>query len=253
MYVYFYGVVEPELAYPPFPTGIKGTKIRPLKYGSITVLTGDVRASRIRPERQHLKLHEEVVKEFMKRGTILPVSFGTIAERMRIGRLMEHNYKSLREWLSMFDGKVEMFLKLVWDVENIYKHFVDTHPELKEEAISTYSQGMPSQWDKIGLGKLFESLLKEEREKYTRKVQKALSSFCHETKELKVSNEKNILRLACLVNKTGEETFTKGVEEMARRFSDIHSFEITGPWPFYNFCHVHLATHERGRNHVLSR
>ncbi|MDO8137934.1 MAG: GvpL/GvpF family gas vesicle protein, partial [Candidatus Brocadiales bacterium] len=82
MHLYLYGVVAPELAYPPFPAGINGAKIRPLKYGDVTVLIGDVRASRIRPERQHLKLHEEVVKEFMKRGTILPISFGTIAERM---------------------------------------------------------------------------------------------------------------------------------------------------------------------------
>ncbi|HHT9119657.1 MAG TPA: GvpL/GvpF family gas vesicle protein [Candidatus Hypogeohydataceae bacterium YC41] len=253
MYLYVYGVIENELAYPPFPVGIKGTKLFPLKYGNITALVGDIRTSKIRPERQHLKLHEEVIKEFMKRGTILPVSFGTIAERMQIGRLMEHNYKSLRDCLSRYSGKVEMFLRLVWDVENIYKYFVENHPDLREEATSLFSEGMPSQWEKIELGKLFESLLKEEREKYTQKVQKALSAFCHESKELKVSGEKNILRLVCLIDKTGEERFCKGVEELAEGFSDTHSFEITGPWPLYNFCHVHLAAQERGRHYVLSR
>ena len=253
MHLYLYGAVAPELAYPPFPTGIKGTKVFPLKYGDVTVLAGDIRTSKIRPERQHLKLHEEVVREFMKRGTILPISFGTIAERMRIAQLMEHNYKSLSDCLSRFNGKVEMFLRLVWDVDNIYKFFLDNNPELREEATSLFSGGMPSQWEKIELGKLFESLLKEEREIYTRKVQKALSPFCHETKELKVSNEKNVLRLACLIDKSGEERFGAGVEELAKGMDEIYSFEITGPWPLYNFCHVHLTAAERGRSYVLSR
>jgi len=253
MHLYLYGVVAPELAYPPFPAGIKGTKVFPLKYGDVTVLAGDIRTSKIRPERQHLKLHEEVVREFMKRGTILPISFGTIAERMRIAQLMEHNYKSLSDCLSRFNGKVEMFLRLVWDVDNIYKFFLDNNPELREEATSLFSGGMPSQWEKIELGKLFESLLKEEREIYTRKVQKALSPFCHETKELKVSNEKNVLRLACLIDKSGEERFGAGVEELAKDMDEIYSFEITGPWPLYNFCHVHLTAAERGRSYVLSR
>ncbi len=253
MHLYLYGVVEPESAHPPFPTGIKGTKVFPLKYGDVTVLVGDIRTSKIRPERQHLKLHEEVIREFMKRGTILPISFGTIAERMQIVRLMEHNYKSLRDCLHQFSGRVEMFLRLIWDVENIYRYFLENHPELREEATALFSQGMPSQWKKIELGKLFESLLKEERERYTHKVQKALSAFCHETMELKVANEKNILRLACLIDKTEEERFCKGVEEVAKGYNEIHSFEITGPWPLYNFCHIHLATPERGRNYVLSR
>lgn len=253
MYFYLYGVVEPELAHPPFPTGIKGTKVFSQKYGDIAVLLGDVRTAKIRPERRHLKLHEEVLREFMKRGVVLPISYGTIAQRMQIAHLMEHNHKTLRASLTEFSGKVEMHLRLVWDVDNIYKYFLEQHPELQEEATSIFSKNMPSQWEKIELGRLFEELLKEERGKYIQKVKKALSSYCHETKELSVVNERTILRLACLVDEDKEEEFDKGVRHIAENFSDIHSFEITGPWPLYNFCNIRLAAPGRGRRHVLSR
>jgi hypothetical protein len=253
MYLYLYSIVEPETACPPFPTGINGTRVFSQKYGDIAVLLGDIRTSKIRPERRHLKLHEEVVREFMKRGTVLPVSYGTIAQRMEIAHLMEHNHKALRANLTEFSGKVETHLKLVWDVDNIYKYFLEQHPELQEEATTVFSRGMPSQWEKIELGKLFEELLKEEREKYVQKVEKALSSYCNEIKELNVADERNILRLACLIDRGEEQGFDEGIRRIAKDFNDIHSFEITGPWSLYNFCNIHLAVPGRGRRHVFSR
>lgn len=252
MYFYLYGIVEPETAYSPFPTGINGTRVFSQKYGDIALLLGDVRTSRIRPERRHLKLHEEVVREFMKRGTVLPVSYGTIAQRMQIAHLMEHNHKALRASLTEFSGKAEMHLKLVWNVENIYKYFLDQHPELREEATAIFSKNMPSQWEKIELGKLFEELLREERGVYDQRVKKALSFYCREIKELNVADERNILRLACLIERDKEKEFDEGVRQIATDFNDIHSFEITGPWPLYNFCNIRLAVPDRGRRHVFS-
>src|SRR3989304_2202916 len=63
-----------------------------------------------------------------------------------------------------------MGLRGGWDVSNIFESFVTNHAELqvaRDRFLGNYRE--PTQADKIEVGRLFDRLLKEDRERHTEK------------------------------------------------------------------------------------
>jgi len=68
----------------------------------------------------------------MEEETPLPITFGVIAEGAKaIKRILSLNRKSFAEELRRVHGKVEMGLRVAWDVPNIFEYFVNTHAEIR--------------------------------------------------------------------------------------------------------------------------
>ncbi len=87
---------------------------------------------KIRPERRHIAAHQAVLKRLMEDETPLPITFGVIAEGAKeIKRILSLNRKSFAEQLRRVQGKVEMGLRVTWDVPNIFEYFVNTHAEIR--------------------------------------------------------------------------------------------------------------------------
>ena len=68
----------------------------------------------------------------MKKRTLLPMAFWPhITKWYSHKKLLAENYESFSQQLNRLDGKVEMGLKVLWDVENISEFFVRNHRELE--------------------------------------------------------------------------------------------------------------------------
>ena len=112
--------------------GIDKEAVYVFSHGSVSAVVSNCGRQKIRPERAHLVAHKEVLKELMLENTVLPMAFGTIAENLKaVRRMLSKSEETLREKLKYVEGKVEMGLRVVWDVPNIFEYFVGNHPDLR--------------------------------------------------------------------------------------------------------------------------
>jgi len=226
------------------PIGIDGGEVYAIPDGPLAAVVSDVPNARLRPERRHLAAHHAVHKSLMQEGTLLPMSFGVIAEGPdAVRRILTLNRDAFLEQLRRVENKVEMSLVVKYDVPNIFEYFVRTHPELKAYRDQLFGGGrQPSEDDKIELGRLFDRILRDDRAELTQAVVESLAPLCAEIKENPPRGESGVMNLACLVASDGQEQFERGIFEAAGCFDDSFSFDYSGPWPPYNFVEVHLQT-----------
>jgi len=241
---YIYGFMR-NGAKPTFTIlGIDGKPVFTISDNDVAAVVSDGPDGKLRPERKHLSAHHSVIKEVMKTSTILPVSFGVVADdEASIKKILKLNHDSFVSQLKRLEGKVEMGLKIAWDVENIFEFMVRKHRtlELFRDNIFLKPTGA-TQEEKLELGRMFETILNEDREKHTATVQDILKDYCCEIKVNKPKDEKTIMKLACLVEKTKPEQFEKGVFEAAKEFDDNYAFDFNGPWAPHNFVDIKLKT-----------
>ena len=242
---YIYAIVTHSQANGRYgPIGVEGGEVYLVSEGPLAAVVSDVPRGKIRPERRHLAAHQDVHKQLMARGNMLPMSFGIMADGPgAIRRILKMNQAAFLEQLRRVEGKAEMSLRLVWDVANIFEYFVCVHPELRSLRDELFGGGrQPSEDGKIELGRLFDRILNEDRAACTQRVLDVLAPRCSEIKETPPRTEREVMNLACLVARDGMKGFEAGVFEAAKQFDDNYSFDYTGPWPPYNFADVRLQT-----------
>ncbi len=109
--------------------GIDGGAVYGLSDGHVQAVVSDVANTRIRPERRNLAAHQQVISRLMEETTPLPMSFGIIADGPRaVRKILSLNRRAFLQQLAKVAGKVEMGLRVTWDVPNIIEYFVLTHP-----------------------------------------------------------------------------------------------------------------------------
>ncbi len=220
-------------------SGIDGGAVYTICNGQSAAVVSDVPNEKIRPVRRRLAAHQEVLKRLMEESTALPTAFGIIADGPQAVReILSRHREAIGEQLRRVDGKEEWGLRVTWDVPDIFKYFVNTHPELR--AARDRHCG-PGREEKIELGKRFERVLNEDRDDYTEKVEEALSRYCFEIKRNKCRNEQEAMNLACLVGREARDEFETGVSEAARMFDDNFTFDYKGPWVPHNFVDIDLS------------
>lgn len=223
--------------------GIGGAPVYTIPNGRMAAVVSDVPNQKIRPERRHLAAQQTVLKGLLSQtGAMLPMAFGIIADGPKaIQRIMSSNQDVFLKQLQRVTGMVEMGLRVSWDVPNIFEYFINTHADLRaarDRFMGPYRN--PSQEDKIELGRMFDSLLNEDREAYAEKVTEILSAYCQEIKRNKCRSENEVMNLACLVPRTGQDRFEEGVFEAAKLFDNNFTFDYNGPWAPHNFVELGL-------------
>ena len=239
---YLYAVVaagEPR-SYPSL--GIEGKDVYTITGGPVAAVVSGVARSKIRPERANLTAHQAVLKRLMADTTPLPMAFDTIASSPEaIRKILTRNQRAFQEQLQRVAGKVEMGVRVAWDVPNIFEYFVNTHAELRlarDRRMSARHEF--TQEEKIELGRMFDRLLNEDREDHTQKVERVLASVCVEFKANQCRNELEVMNLACLVRRDAQEAFSAGVFTAAKLFDNNFAFDYSGPWAPHNFVELDL-------------
>lgn len=222
--------------------GIGGSRVVAVADGSIAAIVSSAPHGRLRPERAHLAAHQAVLKELMESSTVLPVTFGTVAASSDAIRhtLAQHRYTLSRQ-LERVAGKVEMGLRVNWDVPNIFDYFVNTHAELRMARDRLVGQrGEPRQEEKIEIGRLFDRLLNQDREAYAQQVIQAISPACFEVKSNLCRSESEVMNLACLVGRNVQREYDSAIFTAASRFDQHYAFDYNGPWAPHSFVKIDL-------------
>lgn len=241
---YLYAIIETAKAVDLGPVGVDGGVVYAINDGRVAAVVSDLPNEKLRPERRRLAAHHEVLKRLMETETVLPMAFGIVADGAEaIRRILAKNQAAFGEQLQRFAGKVEMGLRVCWDVPNIFEFFVNTHPDLRGFRDRIFRAGRePSQEEKIELGRTFDHALMEDREQHAERVVGVLGPLCAEIKENKPRNEREVMNLACLIGRDRQKEFEQAVFAAAKFFDHHYAFDFNGPWPPHNFVDVTLAT-----------
>jgi len=240
---YLYAVVAEPLPRTIDLPGINERPVYTVALDGVALVASDIDADKIRPERRYLAAHRAVLGKLLEQAdAVLPMRFGLIAAAPgEVTKLLSRHRDLIARQLRRVAGKIEMGLRVSWDVPNIFECFVNTHAELKEMRDGLFrGPGEPSQEDRIELGRLFERLLNEERLALTQTVEETLSARCAEIKRNAVREEREVMNLACLIEKNRRAEFENGVFEAARHFDNNFAFDYNGPWAPHAFAEISL-------------
>ncbi len=240
--LYLYGIIDAQNALDLAMSGIEGGDIETIKADGIAAVITRVGRQKIRPQRANLAVHHKLLHELAMRQTVLPCAFGTVAaSEEQLLEVLRTNCGELLRELAMLRGKMEMSLSVYWNTSNIFEFFVAANQELKAMRDRVFRPGRePSMEERLELGKLFESLLGQCRERHTQQVIDTLSPYCAEIRAVDPGAEQMIMKVVCLVHKDQQQRFEEGVQEAARKFDDHYTFKYSGPWAPFDFVDVSL-------------
>lgn len=199
---------------------------------------------RVMPLRRNLDRYNAVIREIMKTATIVPMSFGHVAKsEQEVARALRRNLDDIRTELDRLDGRVEMGLKVLWDVDNIFEYFVGVDPELAALRDEVFGRSRaPTVAEKMELGRLFEEQLTTQREQHAERVVELLRTCSAELRVNPQKGEKTVMDLAFLVEREGLELFEEKVYEVAATFPTHYIFDYNGPWAPFHFVELDLRT-----------
>jgi hypothetical protein len=224
--------------------GLDGSQVYSISEneGQAAAIVSDLPNQKIRPERRRLDAHHDVLRRLMAGHTVLPIAFGVVADGPEaVLRILRINREAFAEQLDRVRGRMEMGLRVTWDVANIFEYMVALHEELRALRDRIFRGGRtPSQDDKIDLGRAFDRLLNASRAIHRERISEALRSHVLEIQSNPPRSERDVMNLACLVERDQQLGFEQAVLEVARRFDNNFAFDINGPWPPHNFVEIAL-------------
>ncbi|MDD5271136.1 MAG: GvpL/GvpF family gas vesicle protein [Methylovulum sp.] len=224
--------------------GLESAPVYAIDQNGLRAVVSDTLSTRLRPERRNITAHQAVLHALTEASTVLPMRFGVIARNAEaVQKLLDTNQKDIKEHFERLNGRVEMGLRVSWDVSNIYEYFVALHPVLSEtrDEIWTKNTNNKNQRDeKIRLGNLYESLRTADRKESAEKVKEILADYCEDIIENPIKKEKDVMNLACLVERQRLDEFAEGVFRASKLFDNVYLFNYTGPWAPHNFVTLDL-------------
>jgi len=237
---YLYAIIEESVEKTFGSIGMDGSDVYLIVEGKNAAVVSKVPNKKIRPQRKNIAAHHAVLNKIMEETTPLPMAFGIIADgEQAIRKILVNSRDVFQEKFATVAGKVEMGIRISYDVPNIFEYFISTDTELRVTRDRYFGGNRePSQEAKLELGRMFNQQLDANREEYTNQIIEILDDYCDDIKENKCRNEQEIMNLACLINRNDQERFEEGVFESARQFDNNFSFEYNGPWAPHNFVNI---------------
>jgi len=224
--------------------GLESAPVYAIDQCGIRAIVSDTLSARLRPNRSNISAHQKVLKSLTADTTVLPMRFGVLArDATAVERLLATNMESINEHFERLNGRVEMGLRVSWDVTNIYEHFVTLHPTLaagRDKIWRQHSGSSARREEKIQLGNMYEALRTADRQAAAETVKDILFDYCDDIVENRVNREKDVINLACLIERSKLDEFVRGVFEASKAFDNSYIFDYTGPWAPHNFIELDL-------------
>lgn len=225
--------------------GLNQSPVRSLCFGNLVAVLSELPEQRLRPERKHLQAHQNILKQLLGFTTPLPMSFGVVSDDDSAAlQLLRRNASDLEAQLVRVQGRIEMGLRVRWDVPNIFEFMINQHPELgqrRDALLLAEKSSSPRHQERIELGRLFESLLEADRAAIDEQVSETVERATVEIHRGKLRAENDILNLACLVDRRREDEFVARVVESASALDANYAFDYNGPWAPHNFVQLDLT------------
>ncbi|MDX2116352.1 MAG: GvpL/GvpF family gas vesicle protein [Planctomycetota bacterium] len=242
--LYLYAIGQASLTVPDGVAGLAEAPLALVRAGELAAVVSAPPGARFRPERRHLAAHQAVLRALASIESSLPVSFGTVLpSRERLVNVLTSERATLAEQLARIAGRVEMSLRLGWDVPDVFRHLVELEPELRRARDTMLASG-GAHASKVAAGQLFEQLLGAHRAAAAHTLTEALSPQCAELVQETPRQPAELARLALLVDRENLADLESAVHAVAGRYDGTYRFDYSGPWAPHSFVSLSLSPDE---------
>lgn len=241
--LYLYAITRAGASVPLELEGIGGEIVHPLATGGdIVALVSRPPKGRLRPQRRHIRAHHAVVDALMDESvTPLPFAFGTVVpDQGELMRFVEAHGQAFVDQLAYVQGCGEFSLRVGWDVENIFAHFVANEPSLTAMRDATFAGGQPSQDQLVELGRAFDRVRQARRDQVQATLNRAFAGIAREVRDLPLALDADAGRLVALVPHAEENRFHDAVDALAGQLPESLMIRTSGPSVPYSFVDLAL-------------
>jgi Gas vesicle synthesis protein GvpL/GvpF len=244
--VYVYGVTWAHAARAQAAAGIGEADVDFVRFDDLAALTTTVENPRVRARRRDLVAHSEVLRTALDRGTVLPLSFGTVFESAEavVGRLLERRRDELRRLLRELDGRVELSVKAFHREEAILAEILRENPRIARlrEAVRTGPEAA-TYGLRLELGELVAAELRARSRRDAEAILGVLRPLAVAVDVDEEPIEHQVLRASFLVERGRVDAVDEAMNDLAGRYDGLIDFKYVGPLPPHSF--VSLTPTER--------
>lgn len=246
---YIYCIIETEgkrERFGPIGVGDRGDEVYTIRFDNIAAVVSNSPIKKYPVSRENLILHEGAIEEVMKRHTVLPVRFCTIAEdEEKVKKILEREHDRFIDLLKNIEGKKELGLKAIFKEDVIYKDILEKYKDIKvlKEKIAT----LPFEktyFQRVEIGEMVEAAMEKEKEIYKKDILDNLLPLAVEVKTNNTYGERMIVNAAFLVEKHKEAEFDQRVQGLEDKYGERIKFKYVGTLPPFNFINLTINVGE---------
>jgi len=232
----FYSVILTDRECNFGPVGLDNETVHSINYKDVGALVSDYpRVDSIKLLRKNLAPYHQVNKKASEHFTTIPARFGQIArDAGEVDIALRKNYQPIQKELARLDGKVEMGLKISWDVEDVFEYFIGKDDKLRILR-NKFMNGNkpPNQSDLINFGHYFHERMDQARKQITETVLAALPSGEARTED--IHEDKMVTNATLLIEKDLLNQLEDAIEELGKSMGSEYDLKLDGPWPPFSF------------------
>lgn len=243
-YIYCIIASNEAQSFGPLGIGGRGDELRTILYDDISAVVSDSPVISYSVSRENMLTYERAMEEVMKKYTVLPVRFNTIAEdEDKVKKILEREHDRFVDLLKNMEGKRELGLKAIFKEELIYKELLEKYEDIRrlKEALSSEPQAK-TYYLRMEVGRKVEAALQKEKDTYKEEILNTLIPLSRDTKVNTPYGELMIISAAFLVEKRREAEFDQNVQALADRYGDKIKFKYVGTLPPFNFVNLVIET-----------
>ena len=218
------------------PVGLDSGTVHSIHYKDIGALVSDYpRVDSIKLLRKNLAPYHQVVRKAAEHFTTIPARFGQIArDAGEVGIALRKNYQMIRDELARLDKRVEMGLKVNWDVEDVFEYFIGKDEKLRGLRNRLMSKDkLPNRKALIDFGSYFHQRMDQVRKQVTEKVLAALPPG--EARVEDIHDDSMVTNAMLLIEKSLRKQLEDTIDELGKSMGDEYSLKLDGPWPPFSF------------------
>ena len=226
--------------------GDRGDKLYTICFDDIAAVVSNSPVVEYSVSRENMLAHERAIEEVMKKHTVLPVRFGTIAEdEEKVKKILKKEHDKFKNLLDKIKGKKELGLKAIFKEEVIYKDILGKYEDIRalKEKVAALSLEK-TRYQRMEIGKMVEDALEKEKEIYKEEILNTLFPSAIEVKTNNTYGERMIANAAFLVEKRDETEFDQKVNELDKKYSRKIKFKYVGTLPPFNFVNLIIKTED---------
>src|SRR5919201_1037926 len=222
--LYVYGVTWAAAAREEAAAGIGEADVSPVLSNGLAALTSPLLNPHVRARRRELLAHSEVLAAALERGTVLPLSFGTVfeSEEAVVRDFLVPRRDELRRLLRELEGRVELRVKAFYREEAILA-------EIVRENL------------RIALGELVAAQLGARSRRDAEAILDRLRPLSLAVDVDEEPIEHQVLRASFLVERKRVRAFDEAMDELARSQDGRIHFKYVGPLPPHSFVSLRPA------------
>ena len=243
-YIYCIIASNEAQSFGPLGIGGRGDELHTILYDHTAAVVSNSPVISYSVSRENMLTYEKAIEEVMKKHTVLPVRFNTIAQdEDTVRKILEKEHDKFAGLLKNMEGKKELGLKAMFKEEVIYSEILEKYEDIKKLKKALASEPpAKTYYLRVEVGRKVEAALGKERDICKEEILNTLSPLSQDTKVNNTYGELMIINAAFLVENARETEFDQNVQALADKYGDKIKLKYTGTLPPFNFVNLVIET-----------